>query len=585
MRRLFIVFILVVVSENTIDATVYEKHRAYEYLKERGEVYLSCYLNEKSQVDELTKIVSINNFNNITLEAKVYANAIEFERFLEYGLYYETLDPPGQLNGAPAMSDYKNPAQYESWNTYPTYDGYVGMMKKFANDYPDLCRIQEIGSTVKGRKLIFAIISDNVNTHEAEPRVMYTSTMHGNEYVGFVTMLRLIDYLLSKYETDSYIKNLVDNVEIWIMPNENPDGTYRSGDKTVKGAIRGNGNNIDLNRNYKSPHPQHGDHPDKQAWQPETKAFMALTDTTKFVMGMNFHTGAELLNYPFDSWVLKDVSHADDDWWQYVCRGYVDKVRGNSPDSYMSKFDGVTNGGDWYKAWGTRLDYINWYRYCREVTTELSNSQATPASNLPKFWDYNYESLLYYIEQSMCGINGIVINSITNKPIPDAKIFIEKHDRNNSHVFSNAPHGDFYRPITNGVYTIRVSEKEYYPKTITSIKVENNQATSLIIKLCPLVSKNKSLALNGLNKMSVYVSGKNIVIACGGILTDTKIAIYNLDGRLISKLHLNSRDRYKDRILWDCRDFRKNLVSNGCYILRIKTADSVITKSFVFSDW
>jgi murein tripeptide amidase MpaA len=86
-------------------------------------------------------------------------------------------------------------------------------------------------------------------------------------------MMHLIDYLLEGYGTDPRITEMIDNTEIFINPLANPDGTYHGGNNSVYGAQRYNANNIDLNRNY--PDPADGPHPDGNAWQQETVAFMA----------------------------------------------------------------------------------------------------------------------------------------------------------------------------------------------------------------------------------------------------------------------------------------------------------------------
>ncbi|MCK7536337.1 MAG: hypothetical protein MZV63_37830 [Marinilabiliales bacterium] len=85
-----------------------------------------------------------------------------------------------------------------------------------------------------------------------EPEVFYTSTIHGDETAGFILMLRLADYLLKNYNTDSRVKDLVDNLEIWINPLANPDGTYRSGNYIIS-PVRFNANGYDLNRNFPDP--------------------------------------------------------------------------------------------------------------------------------------------------------------------------------------------------------------------------------------------------------------------------------------------------------------------------------------------
>ena len=95
--------------------------------------------------------------------------------------------------------------------------------------YPTLCHLDTIGTSINGKLVLALKISDNADLNEDEPEVFYTSTMHGDETGGFILMLRLADYLLKNYNLDTRVKNLVDNLEIWINPLANPDGTYRTG--------------------------------------------------------------------------------------------------------------------------------------------------------------------------------------------------------------------------------------------------------------------------------------------------------------------------------------------------------------------
>ncbi|MFI1770379.1 M14 family zinc carboxypeptidase, partial [Thalassobellus citreus] len=100
---------------------------------------------------------------------------------------------------------------------------------------------------------LFVKISDNVTTDEQEPKLMFTSSMHGDEIAGYPMMLSLIDYILTVYADTGHadyarVKNLVENAEIWINPSANPDGTYygSANNTSVTGARRGNFYNIDL---------------------------------------------------------------------------------------------------------------------------------------------------------------------------------------------------------------------------------------------------------------------------------------------------------------------------------------------------
>lgn len=100
-----------------------------------------------------------------------------------------------------------------------------------------------------GRDLWVALITKNPHEEPIlKPNVKYVANMHGNEVrdhrwssllrllsefllsqaVGRELMLQLIAHLLNNYNTDSYVKSLVDNTRIHIMPSMNPDGFENS---------------------------------------------------------------------------------------------------------------------------------------------------------------------------------------------------------------------------------------------------------------------------------------------------------------------------------------------------------------------
>jgi hypothetical protein len=225
----------------------------------KPEITISFPVQPVAVMEELRSVVSIDNVMNNEVIAVVSRK--QFARFLEYNIPYNIITTLSDMvpPGARVMSDYLADKSTHAWDVYPTYQGYLNMMAQFAADYPALCRIDTIGYSVQGRLLLVAVISDNLNTPEYEPKFIYSSTMHGDETVGYVLMLRLIDYLLTNYGTIPDVTNLVNNVEIYISPNTNPDGTYYGGNNSVSGARRYNANNVDLNRNYPVPNGSIGD--------------------------------------------------------------------------------------------------------------------------------------------------------------------------------------------------------------------------------------------------------------------------------------------------------------------------------------
>lgn len=457
-----------------------QKLNADDYLYRKGEVYFSFRLDNFSRLSELTKIISLDAVN-VDGEVRAYANAKEFSKFKEMGIPYEVLPHPGDSPEPVPMSNYSDLQSRNNWNTYPTYDAYVQMMNDFATNYPNLCQVFQFGSTVQGRKLLVAKITSNVN--QKKPRFLYTSSIHGDETGGYVLCLRMIDYLLSNYGTNPRVTNLVDNVEIYINPLANPDGTYKSGNNTVNGAIRYNANYVDLNRNF--PDPADGPHPDGNSWQAETVAFMSLADNHLFNLSANFHGGAEVVNYPWDTW---SRLHTDNTWWIFVSRQYADTAHLYSPSGYMASFNnGITNGYAWYRITGGRQDYMTYFQQGREFTLEISNTKLYPASQLPNLWEYNYRSMLNYIEQSLYGIRGIITDSITGQPIR-AMVFIKNYDKviDSSMVFSRLPFGNYHRFVSPGAWTLEFSAPGYITKTVSGIQTSNYNTTYVNVQLRPV---------------------------------------------------------------------------------------------------
>ena len=442
-------------------------------LAQDEEIYFKFQIEYRNEISRLTKLISIDNVKGDTVYA--YANRNQMAAFEKLAYSYIKLPHPGTLI-VPEMSATKD--AMGTWDTYPTYGAYVSMMNQFAADHPGLCVVVDAGLTPQGKSLLFARISDNVSTEENEPEVMYTSSMHGDETAGYVLMLRLMDFLLTNYGSDPLVTRLVDSCEIWINPLANPDGTYHYSDSSVIGSIRGNSNIIDLNRNF--PDPQDGDHPDGNVWQTETILMMDFADLHNFVLSANFHGGAEVVNYPWDTW---SNVHADESWYFDICREFADTVHQYCASGYMDDLNnGITNGYDWYEVNGGRQDYMNWWHGCREITIELSTTKLPAGSQLPVLWNYNRASFLYYLENSLHGISGIVTDSATEQPLA-ATVRVLNLDVDNSEVFTDPDVGDYHRMILPGTYDLEFSAPGHFSRTRNSVTVSNGIATVLNVAL------------------------------------------------------------------------------------------------------
>lgn len=542
---------------------------AKDELDIRGEIYFRFQNSSAIDADMITRMISIDHAT--TQEwIYAYANDKEFKNYLALGYPFEILPHPGSLI-IPEMKSSIDPKSVLNWDFYPTYEAYVDQMYQFEALYPGLCDVFSIGETTEGRALLMAKIRADVNIGKPVPRFLYTSTIHGDETTGYVLMLRLIEYLLQNYGSDARITALLDNVEIWINPLANPDGTYAAGNSSVYGATRFNANNIDLNRNY--PDPDDGQHPDGNAWQPETMAFMDLADSVMFTMSANFHGGAEVFNYPWDTW---QHLHADDNWWQFVGREWADTVHANAPSGYFDDLNnGITNGYAWYTITGGRQDFMNYFHHCREVTVEISNIKILPESQLPAFWEYNYRSFLNYMHQCGYGLTGTVTDSATGQALA-ATIHIEGHDMDNSWI-TTYPGGNYSRVLLEGNYPVKFSATGHKSKTIESVGILNYQSTVLDAALPEGEDAIGEFEYNDVFSLTIDPNNSLIRISYQkNEPLDARIEIFDLDGRIIRALN------HSFQSAGSVISLPVNELRSGLYLLRLGSGNfSAVEKVIV----
>ncbi len=464
-RFLFVLLLLVSVcvsaQEKDLDAM----------MQQRNEYYFSFKLNADDDLSKIARTISVDKVDGDVVVA--YANNLNFMEFNKLGHDITLLTPPSLVEEH-RMFDGNSRATYE-WDSYPTYEAYEEMMFDFAQNHPDKCEIITLGTLSSNRKILVAHINNGVS--DGKPKFLYTSTIHGDETTGYIMMLRLIDYLLEN-QTLPEVQNVLDNIDLFVCPNTNPDGTYHGGNNTVNGATRANAQGIDMNRNF--PDMNDGPHPDGNPYATETEWLMDFAQNYQFTMAANYHGGAEVMNYPWDN---ETDLHVDDAWWQLVSREYADLCHQVNPNYMTFMNNGITNGAQWYMIGGGRQDYMNYYHKCREVTIECSDTKCPSGSQLPNFWNINKNSIFAYMNQCLYGIHGVVTDMNTGAPL-SATISISNHDNDYSVVESQMPAGDFHRPIKGGTYNVVVTANGYYPFQQT-VTVADGQTVVLNVALEP----------------------------------------------------------------------------------------------------
>ena len=482
---------------------------------------------DAATLQELSREFSVDhvkrNADN-TFNTRIWLSHKDFDNFLSKQIPYKTFTP----SRARVTMAQNYDEMVANWNCYPTYSTYLAMMDTFQTRFPNLCEIDTILASTPGEhKILCAHISNNLNDNEGKPSFFYTSTIHGDEVVGYYMMLRFIDHLLTNYGTDSYITNLVNNIDIWICPLHNPDGTYHSSNNQINSdpvSVRANQHGIDLNRSF----PLVGQPIVKSDFEPEVEAMMLFLERHHFTLAANLHGGAEVFNYPWDSWTSEQHSHADADWWEYVGHNFADTCHNYSMYYMWEENNGVTEGGDWYVITGSMQDYHNWYLGTRHVTIEVSNYKVVSTNLVGDYWNAAYHSLLNFIAEANNGIHGTVTDSLTGEPL-QALIYIENHDLDHSYVETTLPHGDYHRPIKAGQYAVTYSAEGYLPKTIVTTVTDGE-------KIVQNVQLTASVGIAEYEKTSVVYPNPAHDFLTVELLDGTEIdniTLYDIQGRLV----------------------------------------------------
>jgi hypothetical protein len=207
-----------------------------------------------------------------------------------------------------------------SMGGYITYSELLLEMDSMVQNFPNLISAADsIGTSYEGRTIWAYRVSDNPNTDENEPEVLYTSMHHAREPNAMMQMLYYLYYLLNNYGTDPEVTCLLDNKELYFVPIVNPDGYVynETTDPQGGGMWRKNRRDnldgtfgVDLNRNYgenwgfdnvgSSPNSSSDTYRGTAGFsEPETQAIRNYCNSREFRSALNYHTFGNLLIYPY----------------------------------------------------------------------------------------------------------------------------------------------------------------------------------------------------------------------------------------------------------------------------------------------
>ena len=425
----------------------------------------SIILKSKKDLDRITQAGAIIDHYHNGNEVHILATESQYYTIINDGINIKKIENKARqyyLELLEETRDSDNPMR-----DYHDYNELTEFLVNVSNTYPSITNLISIGQSVQGRELWVIEISDNPGVNEVEPEFRYIANMHGDETVGREMSVYLIDWLCSNYGVSERATNLINNTSIYIMPSMNPDG-FELGQ-------RNNANDVDLNRDF----PDQFQDPNNSVngRQPETRSVMQWSEQHNFILSANMHTGALVVNYPFDGPNSGTYSACpDDDLFIDLALTYSE----NHQDMYSeSPFgQGITNGAQWYALFGGLQDWSYVWTKAFDVTLEQNEVKWPNQNLLPELWDENKEAMISYIERVHGpSVKGLVVDADSGLPVP-CSIIIE----GNENIISNdIENGDYYRLLTPGTYEITFNSIGYESQSQT-INV-NDSAITLNIEL------------------------------------------------------------------------------------------------------
>jgi hypothetical protein len=309
-------------------------------------------------------------------------------------------------------------------SNYHDYAEMVAELQQAEADHGAIFDLFSIGTTYEGRTIWAGKISDNVGTDEDEPEVLFTHHQHAREHLTVEMALYTLGILTNEYGSTQQITDLVNDREIWMVFDVNPDGgeydiatgTYRSWRKNRQPNPGSSYVGTDLNRNWDyrwgccggssgsfSSETYRGASPFSA---PETAVVSNFVNSRviggeqQITVAIDFHTYSELILWPYGytfTDVPSDMTQDDHDVLvamgqaMAATNGYVPE---QSSDLYIT--DGTIN--DWLYGVHGILNYT----FEMYPDTSAQGGFYPPDEVIPAETSRNRAAVLYLLEQADC---------------------------------------------------------------------------------------------------------------------------------------------------------------------------------------
>ncbi len=128
-----------------------------------------------------------------------------------------------------------------TWDKYHTVDVMYTWMRRWAERYPDIVEVYQVGTSYEGRPILQATLTNTATGPATDkPAAFFEGGRHSGEITSSESVLWLMQHLVEGYGNNPEITRLLDRAAIYLRPQNNPDGSnlYLHTAQTNRSSVR-----------------------------------------------------------------------------------------------------------------------------------------------------------------------------------------------------------------------------------------------------------------------------------------------------------------------------------------------------------
>ncbi|KAI9525784.1 hypothetical protein NQZ68_002332 [Dissostichus eleginoides] len=247
---------------------------------------------------------------------------------LRHAITHEVLlANPNELIEMQTRNDSTDPRSSSTfYERYHSLEDIYFWINRTQQDNPDTVKVILIGSSFEKRPLY--VLKLSVNNRPNKKAMWIDCGIHAREWISPAFCLWFVQYSLSFYHSNRDITNILDNIDVYILPVLNPDGYHytwttnrmwrknRSTDMSTKCI------GVDLNRNFDANWCTEGasDQACTEIYcgafpesEPETKAVADFLRSHKDIVQiyLSIHSYSQMLLFPYSCTLEETENHSE----------------------------------------------------------------------------------------------------------------------------------------------------------------------------------------------------------------------------------------------------------------------------------